>query len=860
MPRRPIDRFTIAPFPQQVSLDPNFAENTWSTLEQAIIEINKRNTINLSFEQLYRYSYNMVLHKYGDFLYSRLAMLQTNHLNSVASQIRAVDPPSFLAEIQRQWAWFDVSLAHVRDVLMYMDRHYVKAGDQKSVYDMGIALFRSVIIYDSEILPRLSQMLLSKIDRERNGEPVDCPLMRSVTRMLAQLGDNSDGTSIYASVFEDAFLERTRQFYAREATLYLSETTCADYLVKASQRIQEERIRVDTYLEPCSGPKVRAVTERELISKYMTKLIHMENSGLVCMLRNDRLADLRLMYLLFRDVEDGEDTLRINVKKEVFERGMEIINDPELCCDPIALVTAILALREKYDHIVHTAFTLPDSRASGGAIAYKNAPSSGTNASMSMLGSDSVANVGATNASISGGGSGLRHGPLLSAMAADGTLGSTSSGGTGCIPANDNRTNPAMDVTNSDSAVSTSHSSCFTTPGVTIPAPGTATPDKSFVSCINESFERFLNSFTDAAEFISLYVDKLLRRDFKGNSDEEVDKQLEGVMTLFRYLHDKDAFQRYFQQHVMKRLLYSRAASSEAERSFISKMKIDCGFMYTAKLEVMFNDMRTSEEGATAFREWMAQQSNNSQCGEMSVSVLTTMSWPISKSLTISLPNPIKEHQRRYEEFYFSKHEGRRLAWQPELGVAEIRGRFGENGSRIIDLVGVSTPAMCILMLFNDRDWMTYSEISDATGIPDVELKRHLQSLSLAKYRVLVKEPREKDVKPSDRFGYNSEFTSRSRRLKLQVISSQKENEEEKSHTRAKIDDDRRPIIDTVIVRIMKHRKVLQHNELIVEVTNILSPRFEPNPQEIKKRIESLVEREYLERQQNKRQVYQYVA
>ena len=58
----------------------------------------------------------------------------------------------------------------------------------------------------------------------------------------------------------------------------------------------------------------------------------------------------------------------------------------------------------------------------------------------------------------------------------------------------------------------------------------------------------------------------------------------------------------------------------------------------------------------------------------------------------------------------------------------------------------------------------------------------------------------------------------------------------------------------------MKHRKVLDHNKLIVEVTNMLSSRFEPNPQEIKKRIKSLVEREYLERQQDKRQVYQYVA
>nr|KAG5698004.1 hypothetical protein BaRGS_005822 [Batillaria attramentaria] len=90
-------------------------------------------------------------------------------------------------------------------------------------------------------------------------------------------------------------------------------------------------------------------------------------------------------------------------------------------------------------------------------------------------------------------------------------------------------------------------------------------------------------------------------------------------------------------------------------------------------------------------------------------------------------------------------------------------------------------------------------------------------------------------------FTVNDQFTSKLIRVKIQMVASNKgEAEPERKETRNK----------AAIVRIMKARKKMQHNVLVTEVTEMLKPRFLPSPVVIKKRIEGLIEREYLARSQ----------
>jgi hypothetical protein len=116
-------------------------------------------------------------------------------------------------------------------------------------------------------------------------------------------------------------------------------------------------------------------------------------------------------------------------------------------------------------------------------------------------------------------------------------------------------------------------------------------------------------------------------------------------------------------------------------------------------------------------------------------------------------------------------------------------------------------------------------------------LKRTLQSLACAKYRVLTKTPKSKEVETTDVFSYNSGFTDAKMRIKINQIQL-KETKEENKTTHERVAADRHYETQAAIVRIMKSRKSITHAELIAEVIEATRHRGTLQPAEIKTNIE----------------------
>lgn len=149
---------------------------------------------------------------------------------------------------------------------------------------------------------------------------------------------------------------------------------------------------------------------------------------------------------------------------------------------------------------------------------------------------------------------------------------------------------------------------------------------------------------------------------------------------------------------------------------------------------------------------------------DLSVQVLTTGSWPTPPGARCALPPVLERCCEAFRAFYLQKHAGRKLQWVFGLGSADLKSTFGSSRHELT----VSTYQMCVLLLFNGADTLSYREIAQATEIGAADLKRALQSLACAKGRqVLRKEPQGKEVEEEDQFSFNDKFTSKLHKARM---------------------------------------------------------------------------------------------
>merc|ERR1719421_1196375 len=332
-------------------------------------------------------------------------------------------------------------------------------------------------------------MLLGLVHCERQGEMIERSLLKTVTSMLVELGRD-----VYTRDFEQPFLQASATFYQAESQEYIAQNSATDYMKKAEQRLAEESERVAHYLDIASESKIREVAERELIAQHMRTLAEMENSGIVAMIEDNKVDDLRRAYELFKRVTaptSGLGVMREIMSAHVKKVGTQLVQDEEIVADPVQYVQGLLRLRDKYEGVISKAFS----------------------------------------------------------------------------------------------------------------------GDKQFYNSLNQAFEHFVNLNMHSSEYISLFVDEQLRKGMKGASEDEVDGVLDKVVMLFRYLQEKDVFEKYYKQHLAKRLLSGRSVSDDVERSMIQKLKTECGYQYTSKLEGMFMDMKVSVDTQEAFRNAMGGSS-----------------------------------------------------------------------------------------------------------------------------------------------------------------------------------------------------------------------------------------------------------
>ncbi|KAJ2872786.1 Cullin-4A [Coemansia aciculifera] len=369
---------------------------------------------------------------------------------------------------------------------------------------------------------------------------------------------------------------------------------------------------------------------------------------------------------------------------------------------------------------------------------------------------------------------------------------------------------------------------------------------------LRESFEDFINSRrSKPAQLTAKFIDQSIRSGNKSTADEDIDSLLDRVVVLFRFIHDKDLFEAYYKRDLAKRLLYNKSVSADTERSMVQKLRMECGPGFTKRLEGMLRDMDFTSDLDGKFTNLQeAQEANNIG---FHASILTQAFWPTYEPMLLTISRNVELAQEQFVQFYSEKHNGRRLYWQPNLGTCLLKVSFDEGPKELSLTIVQGT----VLLLFSESDELSYKQIQENTGLEDVELMRTLQSLACGKHRVLVKEPKGRDVAGTDVFTFNASFTSTQSRIKIGQILL-KEAEKESKEVEEHIQLDRMYQVDAAIVRILKARKRADHTALMAELLSRL--KFNSTSAEVKERIETLIERDYIKRDDADPSLYHYLA
>ncbi|KAK5115182.1 hypothetical protein LTR85_009940 [Meristemomyces frigidus] len=791
-------------------------DTTWGILEKAFHEIHTKNASALSFEELYRNAYKIVLKKKGEDLYNKVAQFEENWLgNTVRARIvknltaplmldgtgrtlntqteRRDAGEKFLKSLKGAWEDHQVCMGMLTDVLMYMkDRVYCTDHRQPSIYAKSMGLFRDQILRtpvrpgSPNLLEILTRIILDQIQMDRDGEAIDQFLIKSNVYMLEGLYDSDqevEDEKLYLRSFELDFLHSSAVFYREEGERLLKESDAGTYCRHAKRRIDEENDRCRSTLSESTTPKIQRVVEDELIRHKMKGLIEME-TGVSFMVENDKFHELSLVFDLEARVDPRKPELTRAMQKLITEMGTNINNS---------------------------------------AIAASQAPAQPAPADDAAEDAQGKSKAGSAKA--------INQQTVAALKWVEDILGLKD---------------------RFDSVCKASFAS-----------------DQTVSTAINRSMADVINAFSRGSEYISLFIDDNMKKGIKNKSEAEIDATLEKAITILRYLSDKDIFETYYKKHLCKRLLLNKSQSIDVEKQMISRMKIELGNSFTLKLEAMFKDMTLSEELANGYRAHVKNLGDaDPKRVDLGINVLTAMTWPLEafkgasehdgpeSRAQVIYPPSIDRVRLGFERYYSDKHSGRKLTWQTNMGDADMKGTFpkSKGGKPRTHDINCSTYAMLILLLFNElpaERSISLEEIQVRTNIPMSDLARNLQSLSVApKTRLLLKEPMSRDVNPGDRFSFNESYKSEYIKVKVGVVSAgnKVEGDRERKETEKKNNDSRGFAIEAAVVRIMKQRKELPHAQLLTETISQLSAQFKPDVNMIKKRIESLIEREYLER------------
>uniref|UniRef100_A0AC35U025 CULLIN_2 domain-containing protein n=1 Tax=Rhabditophanes sp. KR3021 TaxID=114890 RepID=A0AC35U025_9BILA len=394
-----------------------------------------------------------------------------------------------------------------------------------------------------------------------------------------------------------------------------------------------------------------------------------------------------------------------------------------------------------------------------------------------------------------------------------------------------------------------------------------------FVSALEKAMNHIVNHKEDpkllprASEKLSRYTDNLLRKN-RNTNEMDIEQSLSNAIIIFKFIEDKDSFQKYYSKMLSNRLIYNLSSNHENEECMILKLKETCGYEFTSKLSRMFADISASKDLTIEFLD--TEKVKNSH-GENSINfnVLQACAWPYNSTFTntnnlgstegqpttpvpLNVSSTLKTSIGDFESFYDKKHNGRKLCWLYHMFSVDIKYFTPVK----IYIISMSLNQSSIWLEFENVDEMSVDEMVQRTSLPLDIVVKNLR-IFVDQFLLLANAPL---FDGNTLISLNKNYQGKRLKFRLPQPQQQKLIEKEIEQISSDIMHDRKYYMECAIVRIMKTRKTMKHAALVNEVIEQTKNRFSPDMAFIKTNIESLIEKLYLQRTEKNKDEYHYLA
>ncbi|CAD8042797.1 unnamed protein product [Paramecium primaurelia] len=376
------------------------------------------------------------------------------------------------------------------------------------------------------------------------------------------------------------------------------------------------------------------------------------------------------------------------------------------------------------------------------------------------------------------------------------------------------------------------------------------------IQAYQNAFTTAFNEVEEAPFYVALFADMLIKSD-KGINEIETDIKLNKIFSLFQLLYQRDKFLQHHQKFLSSRLLNQTNQNLNLEKNLLQKFKGETQTNVLAQLQNMVNDIQQS------LRFISDQQIHKNQKFELSVYLLSFGCWPIGKIKDEIIP-PLQmiNSLSLYEQIYQEKNNGRILQWTFNYGSGEINYKI-QNDKYYFS---VTTLQIISFLQFNKEDQLTIKQIYERTQINQIDLENSLIPFICNKILQRQKQDLDAFSDQNEIIKLNLAFNNKQKRIKMLPNSKMQPKRErklgeltqEEKEYEEQLIKQREFVVDSQLVRTMKSKKTIKHSDLLSQCQQMITI-FKPDIKFVKKRIENLIERGFIKRDEVDCNLYHYL-